>query len=86
MSQEALRNKEIAEQNAKTLAANVLAQDQANAAVAASNQQKIQLATVIADNAVRAEYQQKANDLVVPTLLQIIQRARELSMNVPETL
>jgi hypothetical protein len=79
-------NIKIIEQNKIIEAQNKAALDAVNAKVIAENNAKIEMATNIAKEEVMAEMRAKADALVVPTIIQLIQRAKELEMNAPETL
>lgn len=86
MKGEALKNKEIADKNAQTEELNRLALERVNAEVLQSNDQKIMLATAIIEVETEQELAAKASALVVPSIVQLIDRAIELDMNAPETL
>ena len=74
---DALINKDIADQNALILAQNKIYQDQVNAAVTKANQEKIQLATYMAQAQIKAEVDQRLSQIVAPTMDYLIARAEK---------
>ena len=73
----ALINKDIANQNALILAQNKMYQDQVNAAVKKQNEEKIQLATYMAQAQIKAEVDQRLSQIVAPTMDYLIARAEK---------